>query len=824
MRKIRQILAAALFCLSAGTASAQVTLYGNVTNGYDTAIQTEVMGQTFTVNYEWQVNRVGIHQFDIASNGNVEQTMLVTNTTLLEAAGNSDDWALGWYDEEGKYHSTYAHLIYGRCGAVYVNGVYYTFNPSEGDDYGQADNNVFTEVKMRYWDAASYFNDANHSPLSWTQIGSQVSLSPESYMSFTDLTYDYEDDQVYGISVIVSDNSPAVPYILTKVDLEKRTATPVSSLGLAEEMRALAAHPNGYLYGIGASGTLYQIDKETAECTALGVLHKSQNRLQSAVVDWRTGKMYWTCNEFAAVQSINGVPPTQEEEFNNNVTALYEVNVETATETKLYNYPLREEVSGLFFIDDFVRKDYDLNVKWASTPLQMIVGEPAQIAVTVKNVGNKQFNSFTAELYVNGQKVKSQNGGVIKGGATKDITFTFTPEVTTGEAADIYVKVVSDKDENPDNNETAVKTIVVQQADLPTVEINGTQVEGKVNITWSKPQTGEKTEDFERYAPFIIDNIGNWTVVDRDGAYLATWQSAFGSYVWPNNNTPQAYQVFNPWEAGFDADYIEEPTCTYYCQSGSQMLMAQIGGFGPSYEGGQNTYVDGDNWLISPELTGEAQTIYFYAKSWTSQIDNTTTYVPYTSEEQFNVLYSLTDTDPASFTLLESLVAPEYFEDPFEEELPEGTKYFAIQHVTPWAYDYWEDGTATPSTNMTAFFLDDITYTPAVPGILGYNIYRNGTKLNQEPVSSTRYSVSLINGHNDIYVTVVYENGESAPSNYFSVDYSGDEATAIHAVAFDANSMSVYTAAGQYVGNRLPATKGTYVVRLNGKTQKVVVK
>ena len=130
----------------------------------------------------------------------------------------------------------------------------------------------------------------------------------------------------------------------------------------------------------------------------------------------------------------------------------------------------------------------------------------------------------------------------------------------------------------------------------------------------------------------------------------------------------------------------------------------------------------------------------------------------------------------------------------------------------------------TPSTNMTAFFLDDITYTPAVPGILGYNIYRNGTKLNPEPVSSTRYSVSLTNGHNDIYVTVVYENGESAPSNYFSVDYSGNEATAIHAVAFDANSMSVYTAAGQYVGNRLPATKGTYVVRLNGKTQKVVVK
>lgn len=823
MKKILQITAAAMLCLSASTASAQVTLYGNVTNGFNTTKTVEVDGETFTKELQWGVERVGIHKFDIA-NGTAVQTMLVSNKTMLAAADNPEKWGLGWYDENGHYVEAWGHTIYGRAGAVYANGVYYTFNPSQGDDFGQADNDVFTEVKMRNWDAAAYFNDANLSPLAWTQIGATVSLAPESYMSFTDLTYDYADDQVYGISVIVSDESPAVPYLLTKVDLDARTATPVSTLSLPEEIRALAAHPNGYLYGIGPSGTLYQIDKETAECTALGVLHKSQHRIQSAVIDWRTGKMYWTCNEFAAVQSMNGVPPTQEDEFNNNVTALYEVDVDAVTETKLLNYDYREEVAGLFFIDDFVKKDYDLNVKWTATPLQLIVGEPAQIVTTVKNVGNKQINSFSAELYVNGVKVKTQTGKPLKAGAKTDVEFNYIPEVTTGESADIQVKIICAKDENEDNNETTVKTIVVQQADLPTVEINGTQVEGKVNISWSKPQGGEKVEDFERYAPFIIDNIGNWTLIDRDGAYLSAWRSASGGYEWPNNTTPQAYQVFNPWEAGFDADHIEDPMSTYYCQSGNQMLMAQIGGFAADHEGGQPNLVDGDNWLISPELTGEKQTIYFYAKSWTSQVENTTTYVPYSSAEQFNVLYSMTDTDPASFTLLEALVAPEYFEDPFEEELPEGTKYFAIQHITPWAYDYWEDGTMTPSTNMTAFFLDDITYTPAVPGILGYNIYRNGSKINTNPVSSTRYSVSLVNGHNDIYVTVVYENGESAPSNYYSVDYEGGVATAINAVSFDASHMSVYTAAGQYVGNRLPATKGTYVVRTNGKTQKVVVK
>lgn len=822
MRKIRQITAAALLALTATTASAQVKLYGNVTNGYNTTKQVEAYGQTFNVELNWGPERVGIHQFDIAANGNTEQTMLVSNATLVAAAGNADSYGLGWYDENGTWIQAYGSNIYGRAGAVYVNGKYYTFNPSQGDNYGGADNDVYTHVWMRTWDAAAYFNDASSNPLSWKLTEPAATVYGEDYMSFTDLTYDYDDDQVYGISVIVSDESPAVPYLLTKVDMEARTATPVSTLSLPEEIRALAAHPNGYLYGIGPSGMLYQINKETAECTALGVLHKSQHRIQSAVVDWRTGKLYWTCNEYPEVQSANGVPPTAEQEFQNNVTALYEVDVEAVTEKKLLNYDYREEVAGLFFIDDYVQKDNDLSVKWLSLPQQMIVNEPAQIAVNVKNRGTKQANGFKLELYVNGEMVKTLNGSPLKAGASKEFTFTYVPEVTVGEAADVQVKLNYAKDENLDNNETNVKTITVQQADLPTVTISGTQNEGTVNLSWRKPETGEKTEDFERYAPFIIDNMGNWTMFDGDEAYMPSWRSQNGTYSWPNCNAPQAFIVFNPAEAGLPADYIDQPTSTYYCNSGNQMLMAQIGGFPAQNEGGQPTLVDGNNWLISPELTGEAQEVSFFAKSWCSQVEDQFG-VLYNSEEQFNVLYSLTDNNPESFQMLEDgegLVAPAYFADgEYYFELPEGAKYFAIQHVTPWIADEYGE-----YNRMTAFFLDDITYTPAVPGIVGYNIYRNGSKLNAEPVTNLRYSLQLVHGMNEIYVTVVYENGESAPSNPFVVEFTGQGATAINAVAVDAARMSVYTMAGQYVGNRLPAEKGTYVVRTNGKTQKVVVK
>ena len=824
MKNVKLLLSATMLCLIALTAKAQVTLYGNVIGGYDTPATISYGGQTFNVTLEWGPERVGVHQFNIAANGNVTQDMLITNQMQLEYAASQgwtiSDYNLGWY-ENGTYVMPWGSLIYGSCGAVMKDGVYYTFNESQGDDFGQADNDVFTSIKVRKWDAASYFANPTN-PLMWKQIGTTETMSTTSGLAFTDLTVDYDNDDVYGVQVVVSDDSPAVPYLLVKVDLDNMTTTPVSSRMLEEEIRAIAAHPNGKLYGIGVSGVLYEINKETAEMTAVGNLHKSQHRSQGAVIDWRTGKMYWSCNEFEEIKSANGVPPTAEQEFQNNVTALYEVDVENATETKLHNYEYREVVTGLWIEGDYVKADYDLNVKWASTPLQMLVNEPAQLAVTVKNIGNKQVNSFSAELYVNGEMVKKQAGSPLKAGAKKEVSFTYVPDVTVGENADVQVKIEYSKDENLNNNETTVKSIKVQMPDLPTVTISGTQNESKVNITWAKPVVGETTEDFERYAPFIIDNMGNWTMIDQDGAYMPTWSSYDGDYTWPNCSAPQSFIVFNPSEIGFPADYIDDPTSTYYCNSGNQMLMAQIGGMPAQTEGGKPTLIDGNNWLISPELTGEAQEVGFFAKSWRTQVADQFGVI-YNSEEQFNVLYSMTDTDPASFIMHEDgegLVAPPTFADgEYYFELPEGAKYFAIQHVTPWLPDEYGE-----YTRMTAFFVDDITYTPAVPGILGYNIYRNGTKLNAEPVSSLRYQVQLVGGLNEICVTVVYESGESAPSNPFVVEFTGQGATAINAVAVDAARMSVYTMAGQYVGNRLPAEKGTYVVRMGGKTQKVVVK
>ena len=57
-----------------------------------------------------------------------------------------------------------------------------------------------------------------------------------------------------------------------------------------------------------------------------------------------------------------------------------------------------------------------------------------------------------------------------------------------------------------------------------------------------------------------------------------------------------------------------------------------------------------------------------------------------------------------------------------------------------------------------------------VKGLIGYNIYRNSELLNPQPVSPTVYlDENLYNGTYNYYVTAVYEEGESGPSNEIEV-------------------------------------------------------
>lgn len=125
--------------------------------------------------------------------------------------------------------------------------------------------------------------------------------------------------------------------------------------------------------------------------------------------------------------------------------------------------------------------------------------------------------------------------------------------------------------------------------------------------------------------------------------------------------------------------------------------------------------------------------------------------VDYFGKETFEVLYSKTDNNPDSFMRVTDIdnEAPGQWTR-ITARIPEGSKYFAIR-----------------STSVGRFILmvDNIEYTAedlSKLELLGYNVYSDCRKVNEEPLAETSYKVTE-GGRHSYAVSAVYAQGESAP-------------------------------------------------------------
>jgi len=162
--------------------------------------------------------------------------------------------------------------------------------------------------------------------------------------------------------------------------------------------------------------------------------------------------------------------------------------------------------------------------------------------------------------------------------------------------------------------------------------------------------------------------------------------------------------------------------------------------------------IDRDDWMISPELTGEAQTIKFWGKSYHSQ--GYTTGSPFDYEEKVRVCYSTTDKNPENFIQVGEVITVPAKWTEFAIELPEGAKYFALNCVS--------------DADQFFLYIDDITYSVKAPTLTGFNVYRDGELVETIEASNEEeiYTyVEALTGSAAYNVTAVYTEGESAFSN-----------------------------------------------------------
>ena len=463
--------------------------------------------------------------------------------------------------------------------------------------------------------------------------------------------------------------------------------------------------------------------------------------------------------------------------------------------------------NDVLYIDNIKVVDlYEYNLTAAvKAKATVTAGQSVPVTATITNEGEFAASGYTVKITAGEKEIFNETfNDELAPFTKKEVEADFATTVFD-EAGDVTIKVeVEFENElNPDDN-VAETLITIKDPTVPapaglTATDNG--VDG-VDLSWSMPAEARaaaaETEDFDDQASFPEFDLGGITADEHNGA-LADWTLydgngittyGFNGITFPNSYQPMAFIPFNPSSSQLSADL----SANYAPHSGSQFMMS----FCPVDENGNAPATD--HWMISPSLSGDAQTISFYARAITDQY----------GAETFEILASSTDNQPSSFTVVssESTAATDWVE--FTADLPAGTKYFAIRHT---------------STDVFGLMIDDVTFAagegaPLVP--VNYNVYYEQGKLATVNADVTTYTAKADQigvGEHVFSVTAVYAGGvESKP-----ISATVDVITNINQIAVNGKPVDVYTLDGKLVRRQttsLDGLKGFYII--NGK--KVMIK
>lgn len=430
----------------------------------------------------------------------------------------------------------------------------------------------------------------------------------------------------------------------------------------------------------------------------------------------------------------------------------------------------------------------DLAVSYSSLPQKVVAGQGITLYVTVENLGCEDSGNFKINLYGNDDIVNTIEVENLPAFASAVYELSCPTSITDTDIALIAETVLTD-DSNKYNDRTPSSTLTLTRPEYDTVNdlvaVNGDN--NSVGLTWSPviPESTPVTDNVEKYDPFTITDFGPWATADLDNLPST---GLGGSY--PHKDEVFPYIVFNPVELDMPLDGAAS---AFKAHSGNQYFAAITGV-------GQN-----DDWLISEKLSGEAQTISLFARSYN------TTY----GCEKFEILYSDSSRETKDFKAPEGTHS---FEVPAEwteytVDIPEGAEYFAIHYISPYVW---------------MFMIDDITYTPAVPVVTGYNIYRDRELIaTVDAAEGTAFTDSEAPVGDHAYnVTVLYdENRESDLSNDAVITMSGITIPVSDAKAdlevYDLNGHLLFKGTSSVRDlNLLP---GIYIVKSNGTVTKTAI-
>jgi hypothetical protein len=454
-----------------------------------------------------------------------------------------------------------------------------------------------------------------------------------------------------------------------------------------------------------------------------------------------------------------------------------------------YFFRVYFSTASMAYIDNIHVQDlYSVDMESSvSTKQHTIQGKSVDVKVKLLNRGENIAKGYTVKLEGDDQTITCHYDTPLSLMQDTTVSIPFTPSVfKEGRSVTLKATVEIDGDENDSNNSSEC-SLLVKDSNVPApTDVKAEDKSTSVSISWTAPEREATTvtEDFENQPIFLEDEVDDWTFVNANGN-LTEGITFYENYKKiPNEGTDYAFQV---------VDFNELWGMTSQPgHSGWASLLS------PLRQDRNYNEADCDNWAITPELSGNAQTVSFWAI-------NTDDGYP----EDIQVLYSTTDTCLKSFISLDDSVRITGNQwQQLSYSLPEGARYFAVRQITR----------AGVGERLN---LDDFTFEQTSGSVDHYNIYVDGELVAtaKSTETSIAYGEALSEGSHTYAVSAVYVSGkESAPTvaTYVTVI---NEVTGETSQPFDIYSIDgtlVKKAATSFSGLR----QGIYIVNGN----KVVVR
>jgi len=449
--------------------------------------------------------------------------------------------------------------------------------------------------------------------------------------------------------------------------------------------------------------------------------------------------------------------------------------------------------------------DCDLATYAFECPLKATPAREFAVKVGVHNDGLKTASDYTVTLFIDGEEHITLPGKELKADERDMLTFKPKLHALTTEPAEIYAVINASGDANTDNNATERVSVKPILSTLPPVTaLRGEATANGALLSWDEPNTepltpAKETIDFEDEVSFS-HSIDNWMFVDVDRQPAGS----FNRFDIPgiiNGVTLTSFFVFD--------NSLPQFNETFTTHSGTKCLATMW----------RHDEKQTDDWLITPMLSGDAQTVSFYARSYN-----------FSFAERFTILYSTTDTEINSFHEIDYIdKVPESWTQ-YQANVPEGTKYLAIRSSNSGGY---------------MLFIDDFEFVPAPEfsefSLTGYNVYADNTLV--DTTEDNEYLHAETSGIHSYAVTAVYDMGESRSSNVVVLEGAGIEnpngndvvITAIDGVIRIAGAdglaiaicatdgRSVFAGTGSVL-TTVPTGKGLFIVTVNGQSAKILVK